>query len=59
MSFENEARDIVPADSAEYLEGELPKYAESSGWIAGANHNEPTIDPNTMSNPMDPSAGQD
>jgi chitodextrinase len=49
----------VPPDSAEYLGGELPKYAESTDWTAGANAGESTINPNNLSNPMDPSAGLD
>lgn len=56
---ENATVPRIPADSAEYLGGELPKYAESNNWTAGANAGEPTINPNTLSNPMDPSAGQD
>ena len=49
----------TPADSAEYLEGTLPKYQSGNSWTAGANGNEPAMDINSMVNPMDPSAGLD
>jgi hypothetical protein len=49
----------TPADSAEYLEGSLPKYQSGNSWTAGALANESGVDINTMVNPMDPSAGLD
>lgn len=61
VARENATVPHVPADSAEYLGGELPKYAgdassnESNNWTAGANPGEAMINPNSLSNPMDPS----
>jgi hypothetical protein len=60
IEHENKTVPHVPADSAEYLGGELPKYAEgSNNWTAGANPGEPSIDVNSLVNSMDPSAGLD
>lgn len=60
ISHENATVPRVPTDSAEYLGGELPKYAEGSNtWTAGANPGEAAINVNGMINPMDPSAGLD
>lgn len=52
MSEENNR---IPADTAKFLEGELPRYQSGGKWVINGQ----AMDMNTLANPFDPPAKRD